>query len=162
MSNKHKAKLYKVLWRNGEPAHGGSGKWHLPKGKRPGKWMPQIEDPTCCRRGYHLAAAGQLLQWLSPGLVVWEAEGRGAHHDKYDKSAWAEARLVRKVGVWTEQKARLFDADCAEMVPRIDASLRAGTWAAGVAWDAAWVAVKVAQSRRLLYWLKRDLCRPGR
>ena len=158
-----KAKLYKVLEPGGKPAHGGSGEWHLPVGRKPGKWMPVVEDPVCCKRGYHLVTAVQLLAWLNrEGLEVWEAEGSGTHSDQADKSAWSRARLVRKVGTWTDRNARLFTADCAEAVlhvfekerpgddrprkaikaarafafGRIDAAARAAAWAA--AWDAVW------------------------
>ena len=115
-----KAKLYKVLLPGGKPAHGGSGKWHLPVGRKPGKWMSDVKDPVCCERGYHLVTAIQLLAWLDrEGLEVWEAEGAGAHTEQEDKSAWERARLVQKVGVWTERTARLFAADCAEAVLHI-------------------------------------------
>ena len=48
--------IYKVLASDGTPCHGGSGKWFMPKGKRPGKWMPAIKDIQPCARGYHFVA----------------------------------------------------------------------------------------------------------
>ena len=105
---------YKVLSKSGAACLGGSGQWHLPKGKRPGKWMPKIADPKCCERGYHLVTRDQLTLWLGP--TIWEAEGRGAFEAVPDKTAFEQARLIRKVETWTERTARLFAADCAERV----------------------------------------------
>ena len=45
---------YKVLETDGS-ARMGSGKWHLPKGKRSGQWMEPIKgDLVACENGYHL------------------------------------------------------------------------------------------------------------
>ena len=102
-----KAKLYKVTLPDGSACHGGSGKWYLPKGKKPGKWMPAVKNPACCRRGYHLVTAEQLLGWLDKeGLCVWEAEARGAVDAEEDKSAHEQARLIRKVGDWLRRGTR--------------------------------------------------------
>ena len=108
-------KLYKVLGPHGEAVHGGTGRWFVPTGKRPGKWMPTITDPSPCKRGYHLVTIGQLLPWLRTNATVYVAEGRGAHVDHGDKSAYAQARLVRRLQ-WSPQIAALFAADCAERV----------------------------------------------
>ena len=91
-------KWYKVVAVGGSPVNGGSGKWKLPRGKRPGAWMPPIASPSACERGYHLTDAAHLVRWLRTGAAVYEAEGRGASDAKADKTAFAEARLMRLVG----------------------------------------------------------------
>jgi len=106
--------FYKVLAADGSACHGGSGKWHLPKGKRPGKWMPVIEDIVPCERGYHLVTLAQLPEWL--GAVIWIAEGRGEHLEQSDKHVFSQARLIGKVDSWDARTARLFACDCAERV----------------------------------------------
>ena len=108
--------LYKVLGSDGNAIHGGSGAWHLPHGKRPGKWMPEVARPTCCTRGYHLVELPALAEWLAADCTIWEAEGRGASHtDGSGKTAYAQARLLRRVRL-SERDMRLFAADCAEHV----------------------------------------------
>ena len=111
--------LYKVLGPNAESIHGGSGSWHKPSGKRPGRWMPAIADPECCERGYHLVEIDAVVQWLTADCTIWEAEGRGASHtDGSGKTAYAQARLLRRVPL-NERDMRLFAADCAEHVVRL-------------------------------------------
>jgi len=173
VGERKKTKLYKVTSADGSACHGGSGKWTLPRGGHPGKWMPSIADPSLCRHGYHLVTAEQLLKWLDkPNLVVWEAEGRGPSEHSGDKSAHGEARLLRKVGRWTDKTARLLAADCAKHVlaifekerpsddrPRkaiaaarafafgkIGAAARAAARdaARAAAWAAAWAAARAA------------------
>jgi len=109
-------KWYKVVAVGGSPVNGGSGKWKLPRGKRPGAWMPPVASPVACERGYHLTDAAHLLGWLRTGAAVYEAEGRGAADNQSDKTAFAEARLLRLVGVASEKVLRLYAADCAEHV----------------------------------------------
>ena len=106
--------FYKVLAADGSACHGGSGKWHLPKGKRPGKWMPVIENIAPCERGYHLVTLAQLPQWL--GETIWIAEGRGEHLEQLDKHVFSQAQLIRKIDSWDARTARLFACDCAERV----------------------------------------------
>jgi hypothetical protein len=108
-------KFYKVLGGGGEPCNGGSGKWNLPKGKRPGKWMPKIQGIVPCERGYHLCRAEDLMFWLNE--EIYEAEGRGKsiRHDN-SKDVFEQARLIRKIEPWNEKTACLFAADCAEHV----------------------------------------------
>jgi hypothetical protein len=103
--------LYKVLAADGSACNGGSGQWHLPKGKRPGKWMPKLTGIVPCRIGYHLCREDDLLSWLGPRIFV--AEGRGERIDDLDKVVVAQARLIRETA-WDARAARLFAADCAE------------------------------------------------
>ena len=105
--------LLKVLGENGEACHGGNGTWFLPNGK-PGKWMPKIENPKPCVRGYHLVTARQALEgsWLGPRIFV--AEARGKRVDDGNKSVHEQARLLYEVKQWNERTARLFACLCAE------------------------------------------------
>ena len=89
------------------------GTWHLPDGG-PGKWMPKITGLVPGQRGYHVAAPGQLIDWLGPEL--WEVECRGEHIDHGDKHVFSEARLVRQLNGWNDRTARLLAADCAARV----------------------------------------------
>lgn len=107
--------LYKVLNTNGNAYHGGTGAWHLPAGKHPGKWMPPIEgELTPCLNGYHLCRETDLLDWLGP--AIFEAEHRGEIVKYVDKVIVRHARLLRRYEGWDETTARLFAADCAERV----------------------------------------------
>lgn len=107
--------IYKVLAEDGTACHGGSGKWFLPKGERPGKWMPVIKNIVPCHRGYHLCEGEtDLVAWLGP--VIWIAEYRGEQVRDEDKIVVGEARLVSHCGNWNERTAQLFAADCAEDV----------------------------------------------
>ena len=106
--------IYKVLASDGTPCHGGSGKWFMPKGKRPGKWMPAIKDIQPCARGYHFVNLEQLPTWLGPTLYEVEVRGQVTH--LADKSVAEQARLIRKVEIWNDKTLRLFAADCAEHV----------------------------------------------
>lgn len=112
-------KLYKIVGLEGEPLHGGTGKWTLPKGKHPSKWMPKIENVEACRRGYHLIPAKAIVEWLprAPHTgYLCEAEGYGASDKNGDKIAFAEARLLEVVGLLDEVSMQLAAADIAERV----------------------------------------------
>ena len=103
-------RTYKVLGHDGEPCHGGSGRWVLDGG-----WMPRIQDIAPCWRGYHLCDGDtQLLPWLGP--EIWVAEWRGDRIDHGDKIVVSEARIIRRLDTWNEHTARLFACDCAERV----------------------------------------------
>ncbi len=106
---------YKVLGADGEAIHGGRGKWHLPVGKHPGKWMPVISDPKLCERGYHVTTVDHLSCFLSSAKLICVAEIRGAIFDGDDKLVASEARII-KASRWDDRSARLFAADCAERV----------------------------------------------
>jgi len=144
---------YKVLGIGGTAHYGGTGEWHLPQGKRPGKWMPRIDNPQPCERGYHVCRRGQLVDWLGP--EIYEVEVRGARINEHDKTVAEQARLIRRLDNWTKRTARLFACDCAERAvsrignpdPRsVEAISVARRYAAGqathkdlaAAWDAAW------------------------
>jgi len=104
--------LYKVLSDDASAYHGGNGKWHKPRGKRPGKWMSHIEELKPCKSGYHLCRRQDLVYWLGP--TIWIAEGKGEQIECDNKTVWQQARLIRRLTTWNERTARLFACDCAE------------------------------------------------
>lgn len=110
-------KLYKVLGDNGQPCNGGAGEWLLPKGNRPGKWMPAIKGPLVpCLHGYHLCRCTDLIKWL--GSNIYEAEYRGELVKDNNKVVVREVRLLRRMN-WDDSIARHFACDCAERVLHI-------------------------------------------
>ena len=110
-------KLYKVLGDNGQPCNGGAGEWFLPKGNRPGKWMPAIKGPLVpCLHGYHLCRCTDLIKWL--GSNIYEAEYRGELVKDNNKVVVREVRLLRRMN-WDDSIARHFACDCAERVLHI-------------------------------------------
>jgi hypothetical protein len=111
--------LYKIVGMDGEPLHGGAGKWFLPEDKRAGEWMPKVADVVACRRGYHLIPATAMVDWLPPSCragLLFEAEGRGDQSSDGEKIAFAESRLLGCVGILDEVSMRLAAADFAERV----------------------------------------------
>ena len=108
-------KYYKVLAADGSACHGGHGKWSLPRGERPGKWMPTIEGNLVpCERGYHILEEADLVHWLGPTL--WTVE-RGKQYIRHlNKGVTERARTLMHVSTWNERTAQLFIADCAEHV----------------------------------------------
>ena len=135
--------------------------WPLPKGKRPGKWMPKIEgELVACENGYHLCREKDILEWLGP--EIYEAEHRGELVEAKDKVVVREARLIRKCDGWNETAARLYVADCAEHVRKAMEAAR--TYARGeidaaavfAAQAAAWTAERQWQQKRLIQYLTGD------
>ena len=133
-------KLYKVLDARGAPMHGGHGKWSLPRGGKPGKWMPPVRGPIkACRNGYHLCGRVDIGLWLGRDAVyVYEAEGRGDRVHDADKVAFREARLVRLVGELDARALLHFAADCAEHVLPLFETARPGD-------DRPWKAIRAAR-----------------
>ena len=105
-------KLYKLLDKNGNSCHGGKAEWHLPRGKRYGKWMPSIKGKLIpCNNGYHLCRIGDLLDW--GGDVAYEAETNCERITESNKVVVRNVRLLVKTH-WNKQSLRLFACDCAE------------------------------------------------
>ena len=129
---------YKVLNPDGSCFYGGSGEWHLPRGSRPGKWMPKVATLEPCQSGYHVCRLDQLVPWLGP--AVFEVEVRGPMVDHGDKLVVGEARLVRRCVAWDDRVARLFAADCAER------ALRRERKAGREPDPRSWAAVKAARA----------------
>ena len=160
---------YKVTLSDGSACHGGTGKWRLPEGGRPGKWMPPV-DVLPCQSGYHVCRADQIVQWLGgEPHIVWAVEVRGAVVDDGDKVVVSEARLIHPVlsGVGLLLLASDFAAHVAHLNTdprvwaaikatrdyahgRIDAAARDAAWAAAwdaamdATWDAPWSAARAA------------------
>ena len=108
-------KFYKVLNSDGSCFWGGRGKWFLPRGKRPGKWMPPIEGTlSACSNGYHVLTLEQLSGWLGPSIFEVEVKGDGIPQP--DKHVYPQARLIRKLDKWNDRAARIYACDCAEHV----------------------------------------------
>jgi hypothetical protein len=104
---------YKFLTADGRATHAHNFSWSLPKGKRPGKWMPKIKgDLVPCENGYHVCSERDLLEWCHETL--YEVEVRGEIVTSENKLVVREARLLRKVNHWNERSARMFACDCAE------------------------------------------------
>jgi hypothetical protein len=98
--------LYKVLV-DGKACHGGTLAWSLPTpdgagGFTPGQWHAVSGPIEVCRSGLHLTIDPH--RWLQVGGAVYQAEGRGEAQTEDDKTAFAEARLLRPapemVPVW--------------------------------------------------------------
>ena len=152
--------LYKLTNADGTPCNGGTGVWHLPKGKRPGKWMPPIQGEIIpCLHGYHALRPQDILSWT--GEALWELETKDATPlvDE-DKVVLATARLVRRVDAWNDKTLRLLAADLAEHAQHLGngdkrsrrAIVAARMYAFGLisrqelaaAWDAARAAARAA------------------
>ena len=86
---------------------------YLPRGKRPGKWLPPVE-PVLCKSGYHVCRdLREVLEHVGPDL--FEVEVRGACEEGDDKACHEQIRLVRRVPEWTETTLRLWAVDCARL-----------------------------------------------
>ena len=112
-------KIYKIVSTDFMPIHGGSGKWFAPTKGKPGKWMPKVNNVRACNSGYHLIPAKAIVDWLPRAPIVGylcEAEGRGDQDGNGEKTAFAQARLLRVVGLLDEKSMRLAAADMAERV----------------------------------------------
>lgn len=178
------SKLYKIVSTDFDPIHGGSGKWFAPTKTKPGKWMPKVDNVAACRSGYHLIPAKAIVDWLPRDPItgyLCEAEGRGASDSGGDKTAFAQARLIKVVGLLDEVSMRLAAADMAERVlpifykvrPKDDrpakaiqaardfalGKIDAAAWAAAraAAWDAAWDAAGAANAKIIISQAKKRL-----
>ncbi len=106
--------LFKVLAVDGSACNGGSGKWYLPRGRRPGKWMPPLKVDIC-HSGYHLVTAEGILDWVTADdNLIFSAEGRGVSEQLENKYCFTESRLLGPRLIWNAKVARLFACDCAE------------------------------------------------
>ena len=88
---------------------------YLPKGGKPGKWLPEIEgDLELCRNGYHATDANRLPSWASVHLFEVEFEGDILTGD--DKVCGRKMRIVREVTTWNDKTERLFACWCVRQV----------------------------------------------
>jgi len=106
------ATLYKFL--DSDKAIYGRGSWYLPRGKRPGKWMPLVTNIRLCRRGYHVMYGRDRIYWLH--RTMYEVEIRGNYIIGNNKIVAQQARLLRHVDEWNDRSARLFACACAAKV----------------------------------------------
>jgi len=152
---------YKYLNADGTPYNGGAGTWHLPKGGRPGRWMPKILNLVPCKSGYHGCREQDLLSWYGPTLWLMEYREPFVIHED-NKIVASQARLISQFTTWNERTQRLFAADCAEHVAHLynrstgwqpaDTIEVARRYANGLAseaelaaaWEAAWAAAQAA------------------
>lgn len=102
---------YKAFAADGRTLHT-RDPWPLPKGKRPGKWLPPINNIEPCKRGYHVMTADQLCYW--PGWSLYEVEVKGDIIEGDEKVVVSQARLLRRVN-WNEKKLYLWLSDVAEL-----------------------------------------------
>ena len=112
-------RYYKVLQEDGRAKHGPSDfRWQLPRydHKRKkwvaGAWMPKVDNPVLCERGYHGCTRSQVIDYLNYGLHVYVMEVRGAVIEGKDKIVASEARLVEELP-WGADAARFFAVECA-------------------------------------------------
>ncbi len=117
---------YKVIL-NKKSCHGGTFDWtdYLPKGNRPGKWTPPIDDVSVCSFGYHLTT--DPMQWPKVGMKVYVAQGKPTQQILDDKSSHSSARLLRDVTdevvpqYWRDVEAFVASpADIPWMIPQGD------------------------------------------
>jgi hypothetical protein len=120
---------YKGMLEDGLTKYGRPG-WHLPKGSRPGKWMPKVEV-RMCDSGYHVCTIDQLRTWIAPAIYVVEV--RGDHVEDMSKSAWAQARLVRRIEGWGIAEMVEWAQRCAGHVNNLKNAFYAATYASGAA-----------------------------
>jgi hypothetical protein len=106
--------LVKITGLNGEAYHGGTGKWPLPRGKRPGAWLRVTGPLVPCKNGLHVCTIRQALEsWSGPAM--WVVETRGESIDRGSNIVVREARLLSRVEEWNDRTLRLFSADCAAL-----------------------------------------------
>jgi hypothetical protein len=107
-------KYYKLLNEDGTTPLLGF-QWPMPKGDKPGKWLPPIEGKLIpCGNGYHVLRLEDLLEWYGRILVEVEIKRRAVRSG--NKSVVRQARVVRVISGWNDRNLRLFAADCAERV----------------------------------------------
>lgn len=94
--------VYKVLRKDGSAAHT-DFQYSLPKGNKPGAWMPRVRPPLeMCTHGYHVPSPDHLSYWIYDDCVVYLAEVKGKHIESHDKHAWKSIRLLKPLGTLTK------------------------------------------------------------
>ncbi len=95
---KKKAIWYKILSRSGHSCGGGTLKWSLPKGRKPGDWLEVKGKIICCQNGLHLTTKPAFWYEQCRGWRIFIAEGAGSKNsDGERKTAFRRARLLREV-----------------------------------------------------------------
>ena len=111
---------YKTLQSGGHPIYG-SGRWSLPTKRpdgtwTPGEWMPVVDNPALCVRGYHATDIEHVLQHYGPFLYELEYAPDAVIARGDDKVAGSQARLLRQIETWNERNLWLLACDFAERV----------------------------------------------
>ena len=110
--------LYKSLTENnGAPYANFDFTPYLPKGGKPGKWLPKVEELVLCASGYHGCEDGAIVAYLNAN--IYEIETRGEVVTGDDKFTAQQIRFVRKFEGWNDVTARLFACDCASHILKI-------------------------------------------
>ena len=108
--------LYKLTQSDGTPAHGGSGRWSLPKrngeGWKPGAWREVKGKLVLCSHGLHCVRAKDILTWAADAL--WIVEWHGELVEDSDKAVVRRARLLRPVEAWNGKTIASLALDFAE------------------------------------------------
>ena len=98
---------YKILDLDARSCNGGDLQWHTPRGKRPGNWMPRIDNLVPCESGYHICRPRDISQWLGPDRSIWRVEPKGDMIALNDKVVVSQCRLLSRCS-WDDSVARLF------------------------------------------------------
>jgi hypothetical protein len=98
---------------------------YLPKGKRPGKWLPTEDLLALCMSGYHACLAGNLINWLQANLYEVELAGDIIQGDA--KVVAQRMRFVRHIDTWNERSARLYACWCVRQIWRLVTDERSRT-----------------------------------
>jgi len=107
---------YKVTDTRGRACHGGDLQWSLPTWRAVGAWMPRIDDPLLCERGYHLCRQQELKGWLHEAIWAVELAPEAiVIEGSYKVVTSGPVRLVRRMH-WDDRIARLYACDCAERI----------------------------------------------
>jgi len=98
-------RAYKFLARGGVAPISGLA-WPLPDAGAPGAWLEASGPLSACGAGLHVCAPADLAHWLSDEL--WQVETAGEALAGIDCTVVRRARLVRRVGSWSEGGASRF------------------------------------------------------
>ncbi len=144
--------LYKGMLENGHTRYNRAG-WSLPIGTRPGKWMPKIDRLVMCESGYHVCTIDQLPMWIAPAIYVVEVRGEKVEDNK--KSAWQQARLVRRLGGWGMAEMVEWAETCAGRVAHLRSDANAANARAAAAASASAAAAN-ARAAAAAYAIERQ------
>lgn len=85
---------FKFLDKNGESPYSHFF-WPLPKGDKPGDWLPEIPELIECKAGYHFTDTKNLLAWLQPRAFLFEPAGKVEQYN--NKYASTGGRLIKEL-----------------------------------------------------------------
>ena len=107
-------KYYKFLTDDNKGKYSGFNfTGYLPRGNKPGKWLPKVKgDLVSCKKGYHACGPDNVTEWIDVQMFEVEYSDEPVVHG--DKVYGRSIRFVRKMEGWNEKTARLFACDCAD------------------------------------------------